>query len=136
MVYDDSTPHPFDPPRRTLGTRELSTRMKDLYLTECYRIKAVLDLFPVMVNAVKAFRGDADAEKLNEAANGVDSAVGELDSAMLAIERTWDPPFVPQTLRELTLMRRFALDLSAELRSGPKGELAAMRCRPIDWPND
>ncbi len=110
--------------------------MRELYLLECRRIKAVLDLFPRMVNAVKQARAGADETKLNEAADGLDSAVEYLDGAMLAIEENWAPPFVPQPLRELTLMRRFALDLAAELRSGPKGELEVMRCTPIDWPND
>lgn len=110
--------------------------LKDLYLVECRRIKAVLDLFPKLANAVRVFRGGADAGKLDEAAGAIDTAVGELDSAMLAIEQTWSPAFVPQALRELTLMRRFAIDLAAELRSRPKDELEVMKCRPVDWPND
>lgn len=108
----------------------------NLYLIECRRIKAVLDLFLCMTNSVKLARSGADGERLLKAADEVEKAVAQLDEAMLAIEKTWLQPFVPQTLRELTLMRRFAVDLAAELRMGQKGELKVMECKPIEWPND
>ncbi len=120
--------------REGLWTAE-SGRMKDLYITECLRIKAVMDLFPVMINAVKAQRNGVGADKLNDWADSIDKAVAYLDDAMLAIETNWEPAFVPQTLRELTLMRQFAVKLSTELRQGPSEELACMKITPVDWPN-
>ena len=110
--------------------------LKGLYLTECLRIKAVLDLFPRLVNSVKAARAGVDAEKLGEWADSIDKAVEQLDSAMLAIEENWEPPFVPQALRELTLMRDFAVNLSTELRAEPSKELKCMQITPVEWPND
>ena len=107
-------------------------KMKDLYVTECLRMKAVLSLFSRMVNAVNAHKNGGN---LSDSADALDKAIAELDSAMLAIEQNWDPPFVPQALRELTLMRKFAVDLSTELRSDPS-ELKVMEITPVDWPND
>jgi len=121
---------------KAASSRRTPNKLRELYLIEYHRIKAVLDLFPKMVNAVKTARAGADEEKLSQIADTVDEAVRQLDEAMLAIEKAWDPPFVPQALRELTLMRRFAVDLAAELRSAPKGELKVMECRPVEWPND
>ena len=120
----------------TINHQPLAIRLKDLYLTECYRQKAVFDLFPRMVNAVKAFRSGVPAEKLVEWADSIEKAVEYMDSAMLAIETNWEPPFVPQALRELTLMRDFALELSTELRGGPSDELKCMKITPAEWPND
>ena len=108
-------------------------KMRDLYITECLRIKAVLCLFPKLVNAVNAHKNGGN---LAESADAVDKAVEDLDSAMLAIEENWDPPFIPQALRELTLMRQFAVNLSIELRSDPSDELEVMKITPVDWPND
>jgi hypothetical protein len=120
----------------TMNHQPSTIPFRDLYVTECLRIKAVLDLFPKLVNGVRQFRDGADAGKLTEAADAIDKMVEQLDGAMLAIETHWEAPFVPQPLRELTLMRRFAVDLASELRSGPKGALKVMECRVIDWPND
>lgn len=109
---------------------------RELYIAECMRMKAVMDLFPRLANAVKAVRAGVEASRLCEWADSIDAAIEYLDSAMLAIEETWNPAFVPQALRELTLIRRFACELSAELRTAPSGDLKCMECKPIDWPND
>ncbi len=113
-----------------------SGRLKDLYVTECLRIKAVMDLFPRMINAVKACRNGVAADKLSEWADSIDKAVEYLDGAMLSVETHWEAAFVPQTLREFTLMREFAVKLSTELRTGPSKELMCMMITPVDWPND
>lgn len=111
--------------------------LKDLYTIECRRIGSILDLFTSMVKGVKAFDSGADSEALGNAADEIQSAVEKLDSAMEAIETHWEEPFVPQALRELTLMRDFALRLSVELRLGRQNhELKAMKSKSIDWPND
>jgi hypothetical protein len=109
---------------------------KDIYLIECMRQKSVLDLFAKMVAGVRAHRNGADEEALSKAADEIDTAVLKLEDTMLAIEKTWNAAFVPQALRELTLMREFAMCLSGELHVGPRGELMSMVTQPVDWPND
>ncbi|MBP6963766.1 MAG: family 20 glycosylhydrolase [Armatimonadetes bacterium] len=107
-----------------------------LYAIECMRTKAVLDLFARMVVGVRLHRNGADEEGLSKAADDIDAATLKLEETMLAIEKTWDPPFVPQALRELTLMRDFAKCLAGELHLGPSAELKSMVTQPVDWPND
>ena len=111
-------------------------RIIRLYLVECQRIASVLDLFLKMANAVKHVRAGADSGKVQEVADEVEHATERLESAMLAIEQTWDSPFVPQALRELTLMRRFAVELGKELRTNPCSDLRVMQCKEIQWMND
>lgn len=109
---------------------------RDIYLIECMRQKSVLDLFAAMVAGVRAHRNGADQEALSRAADEIDTAVLKLEDAMLAIEKGWEAAFVPQALRELTLMREFAMCLSGELHVGPGSELMSMVTQPVDWPND
>jgi len=130
---------------------EMGLPYKDIYTIECERIRVVTKIFTQMATVLRDYRRmqketelrKEDASKsLSNALKTLQDSLNDLDTVMLTIEKIRDHFVVPQTLRELSLMRRSLEKLKTELEQVDervkKGtvtlpDLDSMKFEPIQW---
>ena len=118
---------------------------------EALRIETVTDVFLRLVSLLKAYEAlrhlpsdQRSSQGLQRAATETGALLSALDNLMARTEEQADSYLVPQSLRELSLIRRFLANLQAELagllQRLQASELAdlpplrVMECKPVAWP--
>ncbi len=139
-----------DVPARDAAQAELAGIL-DL---EAQRIEVVTDIYLRLVDLLKAYRRQqraglgnrqAASQELGRAAGEVAGLLAGLDALMARTEQQPDSYLAPQSLRELSLIRRFLTALGGELggikaraeAGGPPvlPDLEVMARVPVNWPD-
>jgi len=121
-----------------------SPRLLEHYIVECERYETTLKVYLLIFRALNHYKGakenqsrdrDKTLKNLDEAVSSIDEALNLQETMMLNIERTKSHYLLPQTMRDLTFMRTFLVDLRGKLRAARERYLKGMTSElpPLDF---